>query len=111
MESIWLDKTKILKNKKLNGKVKTNILIIGGGIAGILCAYMFDNMGLDYTLVEAGRICNGVTKDTTAKITLQHRLIYNKLIKMFGYESAKVYLKANQKAIEKCSGYRKCQCK
>lgn len=101
MESIWLDKTKILKNKKLNGKVKTNILIIGGGIAGILCAYMFDNMGLDYTLVEAGRICNGVTKDTTAKITLQHRLIYNKLIKMFGYESAKVYLKANQKAIEK----------
>lgn len=101
MESIWLDKTKILKNKKLNGKVKTNILIIGGGMAGILCAYMFDNMGLDYTLVEAGRICNGVTKDTTAKITLQHRLIYNKLIKMFGYESAKVYLKANQKAIEK----------
>ena len=101
MKSIWIDKKKILINKELKGKVKTNILIIGGGIAGILCAYMLDDMGLDYILVEANEICSGVTKDTTAKITLQHRLIYNKLIKTFGYEIAKAYLKANQKAIEK----------
>ena len=43
-----------------------------------------EGAGIDYILVEADKICSGVTKNTTAKITSQHGLIYDKLIRKFG---------------------------
>ncbi len=78
---------------------KTDILIIGGGIAGLLCAYFLERAGASCMLVEADRICGGVTQNTTAKITSQHGLIYDKLIRQFGREKAKMYLEANQAAL------------
>ena len=59
------------------------MLIIGGGLAGILCAYRLAQTGIDYILIEADTVANGVTRNTTAKITSQHGLIYNKLLKRF----------------------------
>uniref|UniRef100_UPI003325DAF8 FAD-dependent oxidoreductase n=1 Tax=Oscillibacter ruminantium TaxID=1263547 RepID=UPI003325DAF8 len=56
---------------------------------------------VDYMLVEAETICNGITKNTTAKITSQHGLIYDKLIHQFGAEKAKQYLRANEEALQK----------
>lgn len=67
-------------------------------MAGILCAYFLQEKGVDYTLVEGRRICSGVTKNTTAKITAQHGLIYGKLLKQNGAEQAGMYLEANQRA-------------
>ncbi len=85
----------------LQKDMKTDVLIIGGGMAGILCAYFLKEQGVDYTLVEGRRICSGVTKDTTAKITAQHGLIYHKLLQSAGYEKAKKYLDINQMAVRK----------
>lgn len=76
------------------------MLIVGGGIAGILCAHKLQKAGVNYILIEANEICSGVTKNTTAKITLQHGLIYDKLIRTFGYEKAALYLDANKKALK-----------
>ena len=84
----------------LNGDVDTNVLIVGGGLAGILCAYMLHQAGVDYVLVEADRICHGVTRNTTAKITVQHGLIYDKLSRQFGVERARLYWQANREALE-----------
>lgn len=69
-------------------------------MAGVLCAYMLDKAGVDYTLVEASEVCSGITKNTTAKITSQHGLIYSKLIKEFNLEFAKKYLEINEQAIK-----------
>ena len=69
-------------------------------MCGILCAHFLNNAGIDYILVEGSRIASGITEYTTAKITLLHGLIYNKLIKSAGTEKAKIYLTANQKAID-----------
>ncbi len=101
MESIWQAKSNIPSFKKLNKSIKTDVLIIGGGLAGILCAYMLDKANVKYALVEAKTICSGITKNTTAKITSQHGLIYDKLIKEFGVEKAKLYLKSNEEALKK----------
>lgn len=38
MESIWSAETKLPEFQKLNGDIKTDVLIIGGGISGILTA-------------------------------------------------------------------------
>lgn len=84
----------------LEHNLKTDVLIVGGGMAGILCAHMLAMKGIDYTLIEADRICGGVTGNTTAKITSQHGLIYEKLLRIHGPEITRKYWKANEAAIE-----------
>lgn len=100
MQSIWTETVQLPRFEPLQQDLKTDVLIIGGGIAGLLCAYLLEKAGVAYALVEAERICGGITKDTTAKITVQHGLIYDKLIRTFGLEKAKLYLHANRAALE-----------
>ena len=69
-----------------------DVLIIGGGMAGLLCAHRLSRAGVDYALVEADRICGGPTKNTTAKLSSQHGLLYDRLIRTFGAETARLYL-------------------
>jgi len=99
MESIWVKEMQRKSFEALQGDIKTDVLIVGGGISGILCAYMLKKSGIQCILVEADRICNGVTENTTAKITVQHGLIYDKIINKYGVKSAIQYLKAQQDAI------------
>ena len=101
MNSVWSDKIKLPSFKRLENNIKTDVLIIGGGIAGILCAHFLHGAGVDYVLTEAETICSGTTKNTTAKITSQHGLIYDRLIRQFGAKKAADYLMANQAALEK----------
>lgn len=100
MESIWQKSARLPSFPKLEGNVKTDVLIIGGGIAGILTAYFLKQSGVDCILVEKQRICSGTTGHTTAKITFQHGLIYHKLLKSYGLETAQKYLQANSLAFE-----------
>lgn len=100
MKSIWQNEVTMPEFPALQNSMKTEVLIIGGGIAGILTAYFLEQKGVDYVLVEKERICSGTTGHTTAKITLQHGLIYSKLLKTFGSERAGKYLEANKRAIE-----------
>ena len=99
--SVWSDNADLPRFEQLKGDLKTDVLIIGGGLAGILCAYELKNRGVDYALCEAGEITCGITKNTTAKLTSQHGLIYNKLVKQFGFERAKLYLQANEAALSR----------
>lgn len=99
MESIWTQDTKFKNLDNFKDETKTQVLIVGGGIAGILCGYMLKKAGIECIIVEADCICKGVTGNTTAKITLQHGLIYDKIIKSYGVEGAKMYLKAQQTAL------------
>lgn len=100
MKSIWRDSANRRRFEQLNGDIKTDVLIVGGGIAGIFFAYMLKKGGVNCVLVEADRILSGVTENTTAKITLQHGLIYHKIISKYGVDKAKMYLKAQQDALE-----------
>lgn len=101
MESIWQKSTNIPSFPKLDGSKDTDVLIIGGGIAGILTAYFLKQNGVDCILAEKGRLCQGTTSHTTAKITFQHGLIYQKITKSYGTETARKYLEANKSAFEK----------
>jgi len=101
MESIWQKGVARSKFDTLKGDLKTDVLIIGGGISGILTAYFLHKYGVRYALVEKDRICRGTTANTTAKITSQHGLCYHKILKSSGEETCKAYLKANNLAAKK----------
>ena len=100
MGSLWEETCEIPGFDRLEGDLSTGVLVIGGGMAGVLCAHMLRRAGVPYALVEAETLCSGITKNTTAKITSQHGFIYDKLIRMFGTERARQYLEANEAALE-----------
>lgn len=101
MNSIWTAAEKNEDFPTLQGDIKTDVVIVGGGLAGILCLKELTERGVDCVLLEAKSIGSGITKNTTAKITFQHGLIYDKMIKSIGWEKAYQYLSSNRKAIEK----------
>ncbi len=103
MESVWKKDVLLPSFPEIEGEVSTDVLIIGGGITGLLTAYVLKQEGIDYILVEKNGICSGNTQNTTAKITFQHSLIYSKLLKAKGEETARGYLLANKEAFKKLS--------
>jgi len=98
--SLWSSSVELPEFAALKGNLKTDVLVIGGGICGLLCAYFLKQAGIDCTVVEADRIAGGVTCNTTAKITALHGLIYGDLMQKSGFEVAQKYLFANQQAVE-----------
>lgn len=100
MESLWSGTEKILQFPSLRRSMKADVLIVGGGLAGLLCAYQLTKEGVDCIVVEEKRICGGITQNTTAKITAQHGLVYQKLIKKLGEERSRQYLQAQLAAVE-----------
>ncbi|WP_139891181.1 MULTISPECIES: FAD-dependent oxidoreductase [unclassified Bacillus (in: firmicutes)] len=89
-----------LKFNKLQNDLETDVVIVGAGIVGILTAYQLVSKGVKVALVEASEVMNGTTGHTTAKITAQHGLIYDKLINSVGEEKAKLYYQANMDGLE-----------
>ena len=100
MKSVWQDTARLPRFPQLKKDIHTDVLIIGGGIAGILSAYFLHQAGVKYVLVEKNTICSGTTQNTTAKITYQHGLIYHKILKSYGTHAAQQYLNANKRAFE-----------
>ena len=103
MESIWKD-IEMPRFRPLSGDTKTDVLVIGGGMAGLLCAHRLRQAGIHCIVAEADRIGSGITQNTTAKVTAQHGLIYHKLMEKYGSETAKLYLDANEKAVAALRG-------
>lgn len=103
MDSVWTETARIGHFNRLEGDIRADVLIIGGGMAGVLCAHFLAQAGIDYVLLEGARIGGGVTKNTTAKITAQHGLLYDGLIRAAGEEKAGMYLGANLDALKEYS--------
>ena len=99
MESIWRADVEIRKREALPGEMRVPVVVIGAGLAGILTAYYLKLAGIRAVVLEADRIGSGQTGNTTAKITSQHNLLYDRLIRTFGHGMAGQYARANESAI------------
>ncbi|NLI89132.1 MAG: FAD-dependent oxidoreductase [Epulopiscium sp.] len=100
MKSIWTLDSKLPSFKSLDSDLKSDVCVIGGGITGILTAYLLQKSDVECTLIESNTIASSVTPNTSAKVTAQHGLIYDKIISNFGKEGAWQYARANSKALE-----------
>ncbi len=100
MESVWRAKTQKPEFKAMNGDIKTDVLVIGAGITGILCGYMLKNAGVDCIIADANTVCGGVTQNTTAKITFHHGAIFDKMTSRFGTDFVKGYIDSQSKALD-----------
>ncbi len=98
-ESYWRASTGALNSPKLVQDRTVDACVVGGGIAGISTAYLLAKSGLRVILIEAGQLFSGATGFTTAKVTAQHGVIYDELIRSVGPKSAKLYYQMQQEAI------------
>lgn len=99
MESIWKQTS---KQPGVHGRIpetEADTVIIGGGMAGILTGWFLKEQGVKAIVLEAEEIGSGQTGNTTAKITSQHGLIYDRLMQTMGEEKALQYARANEEAI------------
>ncbi|MGN0714881.1 MAG: FAD-dependent oxidoreductase [Anaerovoracaceae bacterium] len=85
---------------RLAGVAGCDVLIIGGGMAGVLLADKLQEKGVRCIVADAFRIGQGVTGGTTAKITSQQGFLYEKLIHLHGTEQAGRYLDAAEASID-----------
>lgn len=100
MRSIWSINDIQKKDKREPLPEHISAAVIGGGMAGILCAWFLMESGVDTVVLEAGTVGSGQTEGTTAKITSQHGLIYSRLTETMGAEAAARYAQASQAAID-----------
>ncbi|MCI8336423.1 MAG: FAD-dependent oxidoreductase [Peptococcaceae bacterium] len=99
MESIWRATCDMPKGKDFISGEKADVVIVGAGLCGVLTGYLLQQQGASVVILEQDTIASGVTQNTTAKVTAQHNLIYDKLITQVGVEKAQQYATANREAI------------
>jgi glycine/D-amino acid oxidase-like deaminating enzyme/nitrite reductase/ring-hydroxylating ferredoxin subunit len=100
-ESVWVATTPDTNYPHLEGDSEFDVAVVGGGITGLTTAFLLLRHGLSVALIESDRVASGVTGYTTAKLTSLHRLIYAKLTKSFGLDTARLYGSANQEGLLK----------
>ena len=103
-KSIFLQEDRLPQFNPLTQNTRADVLVVGGGIAGILTARLLCDAGYDVLLLEANRLCHGQTGNTTAKITVQHGFCYQDIAKRHGNAGAAIFAEANRTALER---YRK----
>jgi glycine/D-amino acid oxidase-like deaminating enzyme/nitrite reductase/ring-hydroxylating ferredoxin subunit len=97
--SLWLAGPEDGEFPALEGDVEVDVVVIGGGITGVTVAHFLKSEGKSVALLELGRIGQGTTGNTTAKLTVGQGLVYAHLAGAHGPEAAKVFAESNADAI------------
>jgi glycine/D-amino acid oxidase-like deaminating enzyme len=99
--SYWQNSATAPSYPTLTEDLEADVIVVGGGIAGLTAAYLLKRSGLTVVVLEKHTIGSGTTSHTTGKLTSQHNLVYGHLAKQLGEKTAKIYAEANQAAVEK----------
>ncbi len=99
MKSLFAATCAMPRFEALKEDIKTDVLVIGGGITGILTATLLREAGVQAVLCEAERLCSGQTGNTTAKITAMHGFIYGDILGRYGRERTRAFYEANAAAL------------
>ena len=100
-KSFWIDTSKPQVFSPIGSAVETDVLIIGGGIAGLTTAYLLAKNKVNVVLVEDGAIGSGESGRTTAHITHALDDRYSNIEKIYGEEGARTAAESHTAAIEK----------
>ena len=99
MKSIWM-KDRHLEINKLDKDIECEILIVGAGLSGLLCAYELKKHSTSIVIIDSDEIGYGASGRSTGKLSSQHGLNLQHIYKYHGLEKTKLYYEENQKAIK-----------
>ncbi|MBI3572995.1 MAG: FAD-dependent oxidoreductase [Candidatus Kerfeldbacteria bacterium] len=97
--SPWLDSVPDKKQwSALSGEVGSDVVVVGGGIAGVMTAYRLAVAGQNVVLLEKNHIATGDTGFTTAFVTRVPDVILTDLAKRHGLDFVKNVFQATTQA-------------
>ena len=71
------------------GDLETDVVIVGGGITGAICAYLFADAGVRVVLLESKRVGRGSTVASTALLMQEPDRDFGDLARRFGRPAAR----------------------
>ncbi len=98
-ESIWLATADGAGFPTLDGDVKVDVAIVGGGIAGITTALLLKRLGATVAVAERETVAAGATGYTTAKITALQSTRLSDIRSKNGADGARAYARATLDAM------------
>ncbi|MEU1146304.1 FAD-dependent oxidoreductase [Streptomyces sp. NPDC005863] len=99
-ESYWMETAPAPSRPPLSDDIEVDVVVVGGGVAGLSTAWELAREGRSVAVLEADRIAAGVTGHTTAKLTALHSLMYERLRRTRGPKAARLYAQSQQQAVE-----------
>lgn len=101
LKSMWLNTIQKQTYKPLQEDLDTDVLIIGGGITGISCAYELAQLYHNIVLVTMNEFYSGTTGFTTAKITYQQGFIYHDLLQNYEEKQVENFYEFNKQGLDR----------
>src|SRR2546423_1057996 len=98
--SYWIDSAALPRFPKLDGDLKVDVAIIGGGITGITAAYLLKRAGHSVALIERARCASIDTGHTTAHLTCVTDARLHELVDDFGKDRARAVWEGGMAAID-----------
>lgn len=100
-KSIWINNN--VENgcmPKLDKDICCDVVIIGGGMAGLSTGYNLMNFNKNIVLIEKDICGMGATSKNTGKLTWMQDLIYSRLSKNYNSDIAKMYYDSQVEAVD-----------
>ena len=98
--SLWLAGRPGPEHRPLRGEIAADVVVVGGGIAGVTTALRLQREGVRVVLLEAVAIGSGVSGNTSAKVSALQGKILSTIVSRHGTEAGEVYAAASASAVE-----------
>jgi glycine/D-amino acid oxidase-like deaminating enzyme/nitrite reductase/ring-hydroxylating ferredoxin subunit len=99
-DTCWIDTTRTLLYESLHEDLETDVLIVGGGIAGLSVAYNLALEGRQVVVLEDGNIGSGESGRTTAHLVNALDDRYAEIERIFGEEKSRLAAESHTAAID-----------
>lgn len=100
---MWTVSAPARRYPPLPGDLEVDVVVVGGGIAGLTTAWLLKQEGKRVAVVEMHRILTGQTGQTTAHLTELLDVSYDTLASDFGEKGARLAAESVRASIEKIS--------
>jgi hypothetical protein len=98
--SFWVDTASLPYFPPMAGDERTDVLVIGGGIAGLSVAYELLRVGRSVAVLDRGRL-GGMTARTTAHLASAMDDGYDELIRRLGETAARDFYESQHRALNR----------
>ncbi|MFL5463353.1 MAG: FAD-dependent oxidoreductase [Gemmatimonadaceae bacterium] len=99
--SVWMATTEVPQFQALTQDLRSNVCVVGAGIAGMTTAYLLARAGRAVVVIDDGPIGGGETSRTTAHLTAALDDRYYEIEKIHGEEGARIAAESHMSAIHR----------
>jgi len=93
---VWFERPRPGPYPPLTGRASYDIAVVGGGLAGLLCALLLARGGRSVVVLEARRVGDGTTGHTTAKVSLLQGTKLSRVLTSNPPAAARQYVEAGR---------------